>query len=56
MVFVMKVDKGPRFRYLFVNEAGLKKAQITTNAIGKTFEEVLPANAASFLQESTLGC
>jgi diguanylate cyclase (GGDEF)-like protein/PAS domain S-box-containing protein len=51
MVFVMKVEKGPSFRYIFVNEAGIKKAQISTNAIGQTLEEALPFNIANFLQE-----
>lgn len=51
MIFVMKVEKGPSFRYLFVNEAGLKKAQISTNAIGKILEDVLPSKTANFLQE-----
>jgi diguanylate cyclase (GGDEF)-like protein/PAS domain S-box-containing protein len=51
MVFVMRVEKGPVFRYLFVNEAGLKKAQLTTKAFGKTMEEVLPKETAQFLQE-----
>lgn len=50
MVFVMKVEKGPSFRYLFVNEAGLKKAFISIEAIGKKLEEILSPNIATFLQ------
>ncbi|TKC18482.1 EAL domain-containing protein [Robertmurraya kyonggiensis] len=42
MVYVMKVEKGPKFRYLFVNEMGLLYAGLSENAIGKTMEEVLP--------------
>jgi diguanylate cyclase (GGDEF)-like protein/PAS domain S-box-containing protein len=49
MVFVMKVEKGPNFRYLFVNESGMRKANFSTEVIGKTFVEVLPD--ASFLQK-----
>lgn len=50
MVFVMKVEKGPSFRYLFVNESGMKKAGIFTDAIGKTFQEALPLEIAGPLQ------
>ncbi|MEQ2526008.1 EAL domain-containing protein [Robertmurraya yapensis] len=42
MVYVMKVEKGPKFRYLFVNEMGLLYAGLSENAIGKTMDEVLP--------------
>lgn len=42
MVYVMKVEKGPKFRYLFVNEMGLLYAGLSEDAIGKTMEEVLP--------------
>ncbi|MBO0962643.1 EAL domain-containing protein [Neobacillus sp. MM2021_6] len=51
MVFVMKVEKGPRFRYLFVNESGMKKANLTVNSIGKTFQEALPDEFAHPLQQ-----
>lgn len=42
MVFVMKVEKGPEFRYLFVNEMGLLYAGLNEKAIGKMMEEALP--------------
>jgi diguanylate cyclase (GGDEF)-like protein/PAS domain S-box-containing protein len=51
MIFVMKVETGPSFRYLFINEAGLKKAQISTNAIGQILEDVLPTKVAKSLQK-----
>ncbi|WP_156424304.1 bifunctional diguanylate cyclase/phosphodiesterase [Bacillus sp. FJAT-27445] len=51
MVFIMKVEDGPSFRYLFANEAGFQRAGISRNSIGKTFEEVLPAVLAVKLQE-----
>ncbi|QCJ41888.1 EAL domain-containing protein [Bacillus sp. S3] len=51
MVFVMKVEKGPRFRYIFVNEAGMKKANLTVKSIGKTFQEVLPQEFSTSLQQ-----
>ncbi|MGG3466486.1 EAL domain-containing protein [Neobacillus pocheonensis] len=50
MVFVMKVEKGPMFRYLFVNETGMKKAKLSPNSIGKTLQEVLPVDIANSLQ------
>jgi diguanylate cyclase (GGDEF)-like protein/PAS domain S-box-containing protein len=50
MVFVMKVEEGPRFRYLFINEPGMIKANLTVNSIGKTFQDVLPDSFANSLQ------
>jgi diguanylate cyclase (GGDEF)-like protein/PAS domain S-box-containing protein len=50
MVFIMKVEEGPKFRYIFANESGLKRAGITKGSIGKLIGDVLlPANA-HFLQ------
>jgi len=40
MVFVMKVEKGARFRYLFVNESGMKRANLTVETIGKHFKKL----------------
>ncbi|MGG0720359.1 EAL domain-containing protein [Robertmurraya massiliosenegalensis] len=42
MVFVMKIEDGPKFHYLFVNEMGLEYAGITGDPIGKSMEDVLP--------------
>ncbi|MFK9092242.1 EAL domain-containing protein [Bacillus salipaludis] len=50
MVFVMKVEKGPRFRYLFVNESGMRKAKLSVETLGKTFQEALPEELANSLQ------
>ncbi|MFJ7728874.1 EAL domain-containing protein [Neobacillus sp. NPDC097160] len=50
MVFVMKVEKGPRFRYLFVNESGMRKAKLSVETLGKTFQEALPDELANSLQ------
>ncbi|MGG5253126.1 sensor domain-containing protein [Neobacillus sp. SM06] len=46
MVYLMKVEEGPRFRYLFVNESGLKRARMSLESIGKTLEEALPHEQA----------
>ncbi|WP_074432800.1 EAL domain-containing protein [Neobacillus jeddahensis] len=51
LVFVMKVEKGPHFRYLFINESGMKKANLRAESIGKTLQEVLPAEFAKSLQQ-----
>ncbi len=51
MVFVMKVEKGPFFRYLFVNETGMMKAKISDEAIGKTLQQVLPVDMANLLHK-----
>ncbi|CAH2716518.1 hypothetical protein BACCIP111895_03705 [Neobacillus rhizosphaerae] len=51
MVFVMKVEKGPRFRYLFVNESGMQKANLSIDVLGKTMQEVLPVDFANTLQQ-----
>lgn len=50
MVFIMKVDDGPKFRYLFVNQAGLDHANLEHDFIGKTFDEVLHPQKAIILQ------
>ncbi|CEG26640.1 sensor domain-containing protein [Bacillus sp. B-jedd] len=50
MVFIMKVEEGPVFRYLFANKSGMRMAGITEDAIGKTFQEALPEEISSQLQ------
>jgi diguanylate cyclase (GGDEF)-like protein/PAS domain S-box-containing protein len=50
MVFIMKVEDGSKFRYVFANESGLKKAGLSRDSIGLLIEEVMPAETASYLQ------
>ncbi|MFC4798037.1 EAL domain-containing protein [Neobacillus sp. GCM10023253] len=50
MVFVVKVEEGPSFRYLFINEAGMRKANLNVEAIGRSFQDVLPEASAKSLQ------
>ena len=50
MIFVMKVDKESRFRYLFINEPAMKKARLSVEAIGQKLEDVLPQEVADSLQ------
>jgi diguanylate cyclase (GGDEF)-like protein/PAS domain S-box-containing protein len=51
MVFIMKVEEGPKFRYVFANDSGLKMAGITRDSIGMLIEEVLPRETAVHLQK-----
>lgn len=51
MVFVMKVDDGPVFQYLFMNEAALRKAKLSISDLGKRLDQALPTKTAAFLQE-----
>jgi diguanylate cyclase (GGDEF)-like protein/PAS domain S-box-containing protein len=51
MVFIMKVEEGSKFRYVFANDSGLKRAGITRDSIGRLIEEVLPSDKAALLQK-----
>jgi diguanylate cyclase (GGDEF)-like protein/PAS domain S-box-containing protein len=51
MVFVMKVEDGPKFRYVFANDSGLDMAGLSRAAIGKLIEDVLPKSKANDLQK-----
>ncbi|NKE05466.1 EAL domain-containing protein [Bacillus selenatarsenatis] len=44
LVFIMKVEPGNQFRYLFANENGLLHAGMAPHDIGRTMDEVLPQN------------
>lgn len=50
MVFIMKVEEGPEFRYIFSNLSGAKLARLTEHSMGKTFFEVMPEEIATRLQ------
>jgi len=49
MVFIMKVEPGPKFRYVFVNQKGLDHAKLKEEHIGCFLEEVLPEELAVHL-------
>ncbi|CAM3760875.1 EAL domain-containing protein [Mesobacillus thioparans] len=51
LVFIMKVEPGFQFRYLFANENGLLHAGLNPCDIGKTMEEVLSLDRFSPLQK-----
>ncbi|ESU32821.1 hypothetical protein G3A_09380 [Bacillus sp. 17376] len=42
LVFIMQVETGYQFRYLFANENGLHHAGMAVSDIGRTMDEVLP--------------
>ncbi|MGE8206706.1 EAL domain-containing protein [Heyndrickxia sp. NPDC080065] len=49
MIFIMKVEPGSKFRYVFVNEKGLEHANLCHEDIGKLLEEALPKDRARHL-------
>ncbi|UII57218.1 EAL domain-containing protein [Cytobacillus spongiae] len=50
LVFIMKVEEGPSFRYIFANEAACKHAGLNKSFVGKTLEEVMPFDRALPIQ------
>ncbi|MBY0120889.1 EAL domain-containing protein [Bacillus sp. S/N-304-OC-R1] len=54
MVFIMKVEPGPKFTYLFANKPGLEHAKLPANFVGKSLEDVLPFKTAFLLQQEYL--
>jgi diguanylate cyclase (GGDEF)-like protein len=49
MFFLLKVEEGPRFRYVMMNPAAMRAAQLTEEAYGKFIEDVYPEETAAFL-------
>lgn len=54
LVFIMQVENGSQFRYIFANENGLLHAGMDSNVIGRTIEEVLPSDRGNPLQKQYL--
>lgn len=54
MVFIMKVEPGPTFTYLFANKPGAEHAKLPYDFVGKSLEEVLPFKTAYLLQQEYL--
>ncbi|MEH7882969.1 EAL domain-containing protein [Bacillus sp. JJ1609] len=46
LVFIMRVEEGEHFRYIYANENGMYHAGMDSLDIGKTMEEVLPFHRA----------
>jgi diguanylate cyclase (GGDEF)-like protein len=51
MFFLLKVEEGPRFRYVMMNPAAMRAAQLTEEAYGKFIEDVNPEDTAAFLNQ-----
>ncbi|WP_246944018.1 EAL and GGDEF domain-containing protein [Bacillus pinisoli] len=51
LVYLMKVDHGNTFRYVYANEAAYKRANINEHSMGLTIQEVIPGEFANYLQE-----
>jgi diguanylate cyclase (GGDEF)-like protein/PAS domain S-box-containing protein len=51
LVYLMKVENGKTFRYLYANKAAFKRANISQFSIGLTLHEVLPPDFADHLQK-----
>ena len=54
LVFIMQVENGSQFRYIFANENGLLHAGMDPDVIGRTIEEVLPLERGYPLQKQYL--
>ncbi|MFK4998094.1 hypothetical protein ACI2OX_14200 [Bacillus sp. N9] len=42
IVFIMEIEEGPKFRYLFVNQAGMDFARLDENPVGRLIEDIFP--------------
>ncbi|WP_246483790.1 bifunctional diguanylate cyclase/phosphodiesterase [Heyndrickxia vini] len=49
MIFIMKVEQGEDFRYVYANEKGLKHANLHNSDMGKLLTEALPIERAKHL-------
>ncbi|MGF3102358.1 sensor domain-containing protein [Rossellomorea sp. DUT-2] len=51
MIFIMKVEEGPSFRYLYINESAKRYTSIQHGDMGRLLEEVVSFEMATDLQE-----
>ncbi|WP_108670150.1 bifunctional diguanylate cyclase/phosphodiesterase [Peribacillus acanthi] len=51
MLYIMKVEEGPKFLYVFANEKAFSVANISLDSMGKTIEDVISPKYARILQE-----
>jgi diguanylate cyclase (GGDEF)-like protein/PAS domain S-box-containing protein len=51
LVYLMKVENGETFRYVYANKAAFKRANISQFSMGLTLHEVLPQDFANHLQK-----
>jgi diguanylate cyclase (GGDEF)-like protein/PAS domain S-box-containing protein len=50
MIFIMKVEKGPSFRYVYINESARKNTDIKKEDMGRLLDEVLTGELGTRLQ------
>jgi diguanylate cyclase (GGDEF)-like protein/PAS domain S-box-containing protein len=50
MIFIMKVEKGPSFRYVYINESARKNTEIKNEDMGRLLDEVLTGELGARLQ------
>ncbi|WP_456275686.1 sensor domain-containing protein [Bacillus sp. AK128] len=51
LVYLMKVENGSIFRYVYANKAAFKRANITEDSMGLSIHEVIPTDFANHLQK-----
>jgi diguanylate cyclase (GGDEF)-like protein/PAS domain S-box-containing protein len=51
MIFIMKVENGPSFRYIYINESARKNTEINNEDMGLLLDEVLSGELAERLKE-----
>lgn len=51
LVFIVKVFKGNSFRYIYINDIGMKHTGLNESCFGKTFQQALPEDVAKVMQE-----
>ncbi|WP_171910672.1 sensor domain-containing protein [Rossellomorea aquimaris] len=51
MIFIMKVEKGPSFRYVYINESARKSTDIKDEDMGRMLDEVLSGDLGDRLRE-----
>jgi diguanylate cyclase (GGDEF)-like protein/PAS domain S-box-containing protein len=50
IVFIMKVETGPKFRYVFANHSAMLHAKLKENDMGSLLEDVLTEDMSTMLQ------
>jgi hypothetical protein len=51
MIFIMKVEEGPAFRYLYINESARRYTSIQQEDMGRLLEEVVSFETATDIQK-----
>ncbi|WP_175988652.1 GGDEF and EAL domain-containing protein [Bacillus sp. Marseille-Q1617] len=51
LIFIMKVEEGPSFRYVYINESAKRSTEIKNEDMGRLLDDVLPGELAARLKE-----